>query len=294
MRAGKDPALDGAAGGDGHISGAAFLRCGPWVAAAAGHCGRAAAGGRDSAAGGGCADLRQAPRPDPAGCVRHGAGGAGHPGLLQLPAAAAAAALRRRTGVGAAGGGLLQRLGGPVYRYGLRQAQAVAAGKPPQDCGGRRGRPCRRRAGHGDLPDHLLPLYPAAPAHRRLHPHGSGGRSHGPAGRPELFGHQTPVRHQGLWAAAAGSRRRAGPVRQCAVCCAGAVAHDLLGHRPITRRNDYDKDCCGLGFHRLHRAADAAGGAGAGTDGGGADSQPPGGSAGAAGSTAPSEAGGAV
>ena len=131
---------------------AAFLRCGPWVAAAAGHRGRAAAGGRDSAAGGGRADLRQAPRPDPAGCVRHGAGGAGHPGLLQLPAAAAAAALRRRTGVGAAGGGLLQRLGGPVYRYGLRQAQAVAAGKPPQDCGGRRGRPCRRRAGHGDLP----------------------------------------------------------------------------------------------------------------------------------------------
>lgn len=34
-------------------------------------------------------------------CVRHGAGGAGHPGLLQLPAAAAAAALRRRTGFGA-------------------------------------------------------------------------------------------------------------------------------------------------------------------------------------------------
>ena len=114
--------------------------------------------------------------PDPAGCVRHGAGGVGHPGLLQLPAAAADAAPRRRTGAGAAGGGLLQRLGGPVYRYGLRQAQAVAAGKPPQDCGGRRGRPCRRYAGHGDLPDHLLPLYLTASAHRRLHPHGSGGR----------------------------------------------------------------------------------------------------------------------
>ena len=205
----------------GIFSGAAFLRCGPWAAAAAGHCGRAAAGGRDSAAGGGRADLRQASRPDPAGCVRHGAGGAGHP---WPPSAACCCCGCCPTAAGL----VLVPLVAAFCSDSAALFTGMACGKhklsplvsPHKTVEGAVGGLVGRRAGHGDLPDHLLPLYPAAPAHRRLHPHGSGGRSHGPAGRPELFGHQAAVRHQGLWAAAAGSRRRAGPVRQRAVCCA--------------------------------------------------------------------------
>lgn len=52
---------------------------------------------------------------------------------------------------------------------------------------------------------------------------GPAGGAAGGAGRPELLRREAPVWHQGLWPSAAGSRRRAGPVRQRAFCRPGAV-----------------------------------------------------------------------
>lgn len=49
------------------------------------------------------------------------------------------------------------------------------------------------------------------------------GRGAGAAGRPELLLCEAAVRHQGLRTAAAGPRRRAGPVRQCDLRCTGDV-----------------------------------------------------------------------
>ena len=49
------------------------------------------------------------------------------------------------------------------------------------------------------------------------------GGAAGGAGGPELLRREAPVWHQGLWPSAAGSRRRAGPVRQRAFCRPGAV-----------------------------------------------------------------------
>lgn len=83
---------------------------------------------------------------------------------------------------------------------------------PKKDPRGRGQRPCGRHGGHGAVPHHLLPVYGGAAAHRLVRAAGSGGRGAGAAGRSQLLLRQAAVRHQGLRTAAAGARRRTGPV----------------------------------------------------------------------------------
>ncbi|MEI3102641.1 MAG: phosphatidate cytidylyltransferase [Oscillospiraceae bacterium] len=94
---------------------------------------------------------------------------------------------------------------------------------PHKTVEGAAGRSGGRHGRHG----HFLP---GVPGHHRRGPGpapvrgpGPAGRGAGGAGGSELLRREAPVRHQGLRPSAAGPRRRAGPVRQRAVCRPGAV-----------------------------------------------------------------------
>ena len=102
--------------------------------------------------------------------------------------------------------GCLVRLRMLEYGAGLVLIPLVSAGGCGQRSGGRHG-------GNDPVPDILLPMYGGAAAHRLVCAGGLCGRGAGAAGRPELFLREAAVRHQGLRTAAAGPRRRAGPVR---------------------------------------------------------------------------------
>ena len=78
-------------------------------------------------------------------------------------------------------------------------------------------------SGNDPVLDILLPMYGGAAAHRLVCAVGLRGRGAGAAGRPEFLLREAAVRHQGLRTAAAGPRRRAGPVRQCDLRCTGDV-----------------------------------------------------------------------
>ena len=100
-----------------------------------------------------------------------------------------------------------------VRRYAVRENKAGAQSQPEEDTGGCGQRPGGRHGGNDPVPDILLPMYGGAAAHRLVCAVGLRGRGAGAAGRPELLLREAAVRHQGLWTAAAGPRRRAGPVR---------------------------------------------------------------------------------
>ena len=186
--------------------------------------------------------------------VRRGRVRPGHPPGPELPGAASYAGLRRGVGAHPPGVRLYERCPGPFRRYAPRQDEISAPCQPQKDPRGRGQRPGGRYGGHDPLPHFLLPVYRGAAPPWLVRAAGPCGRGAGAAGRPQLLLHQAAVRHQGLRAAAAGTRRRAGSVRQRDLCRTGDL--DDRGRGAAVLRYIYDKDHIPAGRHRLHRAAE--------------------------------------